>query len=131
MSLDASKKLLEKTMNVDSSNLSSLVSQPSVLDSLSIGNVVSLKSKLLGSFNDLKSLQDLNPSKLQGLTQTLGIDLGSFKKILNLSVKLEKLGILSGDPELIKKKLLEEISVNDLLNVAKEGGVKKLLADSL
>ena len=101
------------------------------MDSLSIGNVVSLKSKLLGSFNDLKSLQDLNPSKLQGLTQTLGIDLGSFKKILNLSVKLENLGILSGDPELIKKKLLEEISVNDLLNVAKEGGVKKLLADSL
>jgi len=131
MSADASKKLLEKTMNVDSSNVSSLVSQPSILDSLSIGNVASLKSKLLGSFNDLKSLQDITPSKLQGLTQTLGVDLGSFKKILNLSVKLEKLGILSGDKDLIKKKLLEEISVNNLLNVAKEGGVKKLIADSL
>jgi hypothetical protein len=128
---DASKKLLEKTMNVDSSNLSSLVSQPSALDSLSIGNVVSLKSKLLGSFNDLKSLQDISPSKLQGLAGTLGVDLGSFKQLLDISVRLEKIGVLSGDVDLIKSTLLKEISIGNLLGVANEGGVKKLLADFL
>jgi hypothetical protein len=128
---DASKKLLEKTMKVDSSNLSSLVSQPSALDSLSIGNVVSLKSKLLGSFNDLKSLQDISPSKLQGLAKTLGVDLGSFKQLLDISVRLEKIGVLSGDVDLIKSTLLKEVSIGNLLGVANEGGVKKLLADFL
>lgn len=131
MPADASKKLLEKTMNVDEISLSSLVSQPSILDTMSIGNVDALKSKLLGSFNDLKSLQDITPSKLQGLVQTLGVDLGSFKQLLDLSVRLEEIGVLTGDLDLIKSKLLEEVSIGNLLGVANEGGVKKLLADFL
>lgn len=129
MSVDAAKNLLKKTMNVDESNLSSLVSQPSMLDSKSIGNIDALKGKLMGAFDNLGSMTDISPSKLQSLTKTLGIDVGDFKKIVGLASSLMGSGLLSGSPEQIKKKLLEQLTLKNLIDVANNDSVKKLLAD--
>jgi hypothetical protein len=131
MSIDASKKLLTKTIGVDESNLSSFVAKPSLLDSLNIGNITSLTGKLMNVYNDIGSLSDITPAKLQSIANMFEVDLGDFKKILDMSVKIEESGLLNADKESIKTFILDEVFNNNLLGTITNGNIKKLLSDYL
>jgi hypothetical protein len=83
----------------------------------------------MGSFDNIGSMTDVSPSKLQSLSKSLGIDVGDFKKVIGLASSLMGSGILSGSPEQIKKKLLEQLTLKNLIDVANNDSIKKLLAD--